>query len=317
MKVSPGLVRDILVHLGFKTMFRRDMSHGIDLLSFETLTDFIAHSSDGLKQRLLSPKYNNLTSFLRLMTEWANAHPEMLNDALVKSNVKHHPAEPLARFEIKEKSVFPGSETSGNLSGVIHELKRLGHGYQHAKMAPEGLMSYFGNISNFQQHLNPDLIGEIRMGRWGMQQGGHLTADSVMGILKYRSTSDSSIFSSIIDEIRKMLNAKYNIDLSSKSQQRVQEKLEAFKIAEKDLYDSMAQAMEREKVLKATGQQIDIDNAGSDAERKRLIEHYTGMSKLLDNKNRHASRLIKAIQSMLRAGVDYDNQKIGIPAMMI
>ena len=313
-KVSPGLVRDILTHLGFKTQFKRDVSHGIDLLAFESLPEYLAHSTDALRVRLESPLYNNLTSFLRLMIEWANAHPEMLNDALVKSNVKVTHATPLDRFTLKEKSIIPGTET-GDLRGIINELTRLG--YQQGGMSAQGLSHYFQNISAFTQKLNAETIHDIRMGRTSVQSGGNLSAESVLGTLKYRSTADSAIFSAIIDEIRKMLNSRYNIDLSTKSQQRVQEKLEAFRAAERALFDSMSEALERERVLRATGQQIDIDNVTNDAERQRLIQHYTGMSKLLDDKNKHATKLISAIQSMLKAGVDYDNRRLGMGPVVI
>src|SRR5690606_24959190 len=167
------------------------------------------------------------------------------------------------------------------------------------------------------QKLNAETIHDIRMGRTSVQSGGNLSAESVLGTLKYRSTADSAIFSAIIDEIRKMLNSRYNIDLSTKSQQRVQEKLEAVRAAERALFDSMSEALERERVLRATGQQIDIDNVTNDAERQRLIQHYTGMSKLLDDKNKHATKLISAIQSMLKAGVDYDNRRLGMGPVVI
>ena len=311
-KVSPGLVRDILTHIGFKTIFRRDMSLGIDVMAFEPVGVYVSSAPSGIKQNLESANYTNLNNLLKLFVEWANAHPDMLNNALIKTEQKTIPkATPLERFVIREKTAFPGSET-GDLRNVIGELTRLGH--QSNKLSAPELMSLFGNASGFNQYLNPQTFGEIRTGISGIsgiQAGGSVSEENVLNMLKFRSSTDSAVFGSILEEVRKMLNTKYNIDLSNKSQQRVDEKLNAFKESEQALYDSMTQAIERERVLRATGQQIDIDNASNDAERQKLVNHYTGMSKLLDGKYKRANKLIKIIQSMLKAGADHDGRKLG------
>jgi len=145
------------------------------------------------------------------------------------------------------------------------------------------------------------MFGDVRIGR--VQLGtSSMIGGTIEKMLEYRS-NDAAIFGSIIDEIRKMLASKYNIDLSSNSQQRVQQKLDSFKMAEKELDESIIAAIDRERVLKITNNQIDLDLAGPD--REKLLEHYMGMSKLLDTKNRRANTLIKVIQSMLQTSIDH------------
>jgi len=307
-KIDSNSAYDLLRNLGFNKV---QSTGNLPVDVVESVVSWLSHQSQtgGSKADADAVKANGkLLSLLNKIVAAVNMHPELLNKAYVVR--AERTATPLVPSLADNRIPLPMNYVSGKnprreISGAIHDLARL----KQKIAAPDATNPYgmfsqagVGSTWNMKFPFHPALWSGMHGGF--NQAGGDDTLLNIDQIVKsrdgeYGSALVSQMYANIVEFLTSL-----KIQLSDKSKTKIEDKLSKFKTAELELNNALEEAVTRVKILKNTDGRIDIDKADNEEERKKLVEIYSNIPKLIGTTNKLGSMLMEVFQSMLKAAMD-------------
>jgi hypothetical protein len=256
----------------------------------------------------------NLLLYFKILVDWVNANPQVLNPEETKN--------PQCK-----KWIQPDADKSFNMyqhanpyKAAVLRLRAMGCGLDRLKGSLINDMTGFdgrtilSNISinpyDVSNPLNRSGFVSIMPGAnvAFLQKGGDSAEDALN---KISSEYGYEMFKNLYDYLMgnmKNLKETCNLDLSSKSKTDIENKLAKFKVCESELRESMAKLIQRRKLYAASNGAIDAFNI-PDENLKEVLAKHSNLLNLTTAYNKRAANLIDVFQAIVKATLSKVEEK--------